>query len=125
MTQPWDPGFDQVLSTWWIEINHYHVMPMDLEPGHANPLRDWARQREPDVLWYYALDDRDEPDWLSLFDVAQHLSSIEYCHVTTALYITSQIAPDLLHEIEIPGIWLVRVQKTLILPEKLNTIRLL
>jgi len=112
MTQPWEQGFDQILATWWILINQRHPMNLPIHAGTHTPVRDWAAQAAGDCVWFYALDDREQEDWQDQLTLAQHLVSIDSVHVTTALAITAQLDLDLLHEVEIPGIWLCRVQKT-------------
>ena len=111
MRQPWDQGFDPILADWWIRINREHPVNLPIRAGSAQPIRDWVGQRESDALWYYALDDRTEQEWREQLDLASLLETIDSVHVITALSITSQLSEDLLHEIEIPGIWLARVQK--------------
>ena len=112
MLQPRDPGFDPVIMDWWLEINARLAMPMDLFSGSSRPLQDWASQPEADAVWYYALDLFEEDEFHKFLTLAQHMQSIDSVHVVTALYITSQLSDDLLHDIQIPGVWLVRVQKT-------------
>lgn len=111
MTQPWEQDFDHIMATWWILINRELPMNLPIHPGTHNPLRDWVGQTESDAVWFYGLDDREEEDWHDQLNLASHLETLDSVHVTTALYITSQISEDLLHDIEIPGVWLCRVQK--------------
>lgn len=111
MRQPWDPGFDEVIETWWTQLNDYQCLTVDLYPGHI-PLKDWAQQQDQDRLWFYPLDDWEEEDMRQFLVLAQGLPGVDQVHVSTALYITSQVSEDLLHDVEIPGVWLVRVQKT-------------
>lgn len=111
MTQPWEQNFDHIMATWWILINQQHPMNLPIHAGTHNPIRDWVGQPESDAVWFYGLDDREEEDWRSQLKLASHLETLDSVHVTTALYITSQISEDLLHDIEIPGVWLCRVQK--------------
>lgn len=112
MTQPEQLDFYSILLTWYIEIQEHLQYPIKLARGSNVPITDWMQQVETDQLWYYALDNYDEETWQSLFWLAKQDESIESVHVTTALYITAQLDEDLLHELEIPGVWIARVQKT-------------
>lgn len=112
MTQPEQLDFYSILLTWYIEIQEKLQYPIKLARGSNVPISDWRDQSAQDQLWYYALDNYDEDHWHSLFWLAKQTKSIESVHVTTALYITAQLDEDLLHELEIPGVWIVRVQKT-------------
>ncbi len=73
---------------------------------------DWMHQDSPDVIWYYSLDDWEEADFRNRLWLARHSHLVDAVHVVTALYLTSMISEDILHDLEIPGVWLVRVQKT-------------
>lgn len=112
MTQPWDPGFDWCIASWWISMNQCHPFNIRLAAGGRDPMLDWLHQTTEDVIWYYALDDWQEDDFLNRLWLAQHSGMINCVHVVTALYLTSMVSDDLLHDLEIPGVWLVRVQKT-------------
>ena len=111
MPQPWDPGFDHIMSTWWIQLNAHQPLTVDLYPG-THPMKDWSQQQDQDRVWFYPLDDYEEEDMKQFLALAPGLRGVDQVHVSTALYITSQLSERLLHELEIPGVWLVRVQKT-------------
>lgn len=111
MRQPCDVGFDQTLEDWWSEINDRVTLVVDLYAGGQDPMLDWLRQPDSDRVWYYAIDDWCEDDFRNRFWLAEHLPEIESVHVTTALFITHQIDPDIAESQEIPGVWLVRCQK--------------
>jgi len=111
MPQPWEQGFDRILAHWWLRLNQRHPMNLPIHQGTHSPIRDWAGQADPDAVWFYGLDDREDEAWQEPLALARHLASIDSVHVTTALAITAQLDEDLLHELEIPGIWLARVQK--------------
>lgn len=112
MTQPEQLDFYSILLNWYIEIQEHLQYPIKLARGSSIPISDWMQQSESDQLWYYALDGHTEHQWHDLFWLAKQDRSIDSVHVTTALYITAQLDEDLLHELEIPGVWIVRVQKT-------------
>ena len=112
MRQSKDPDFLPVLRTWWIEINEWIPMNLALAEGTQDPAIDWMHQERSDQVWWYDHDRWQESDFESRLWLVSHLPEFMSVHVTTALYITSQISTDLLHDLEIPGVWLVRVQKT-------------
>ena len=112
MTQPWDQGFDWTMASWWVAMNESHPFNIKLAAGGADPMLDWMHQTTEDVIWYYGLDDWEEDDFRNRLWLAQHTGDIDAVHVVTALYLTAMISDDILHDHEIPGVWLVRVQKT-------------
>lgn len=112
MLQSGDPGFQACLRTWWIEINDLVPMNLRIQRGGLDPVLDWMHQESSDQVWYYDHDAWGETDFESRLWLVSHLPEFLSVHVITALAVTAQISEDLLHELEIPGVWLVRVQKT-------------
>jgi hypothetical protein len=112
MTLPGEQHFDWIMASWWIAMNECHPFNIRLHSGGQDPLLDWMHQDSPDVLWYYSLDAWQEDDFRNRLWLAQRTGDIESVHVVTALYLTSMVDEDMLHDYEIPGVWLVRVQKT-------------
>ena len=112
MTTPGQAQFDWVMASWWVELNHAHEFDIPLHAGGADPMLDWIHQTEPDVIWYYAMDLWQEADFGNRLWLAQHRPEFVSVHVTSALYLTSMISEDILHDQEIPGVWMCRVQKT-------------
>lgn len=112
MTQPWDPRFQSILHQWWQEFNSWVDTELPLTEGTRNPMRDWLEQGDSDLLWYYPLDDWDFDELVERINTVIELPGMEAIGLVTALSVTARLNEDLLHELEIPGIWLVRVQKT-------------
>jgi hypothetical protein len=112
MTTPGKQDFDWVMASWWIAINESHPFNIRLAQGGRDPMLDWMHQTSEDVVWYYSLDAWQEDDFRNRLWLAQHSGLVDSVHVVTALYLTSMISEDILHDLEIPGVWLVRVQKT-------------
>jgi hypothetical protein len=112
MIQPSEPGFDAVLGVWWQNLNNRQWLTVDLVPGNRNPISDWCAQDEDELVWYYAMEDFTAEELEAMVDFAVLMRRIDSIQLTTALYITAQVDEDLLNELEIPGIWLVRVQRT-------------
>ena len=112
MTTPGQKHFDWVMASWWIAMNESHPFDIRLHAGGQDPMLDWMHQTAPDAIWYYSLDAWEEDDFRNRLWLAQHSGMIDSVHVVTALYLTSMVSDDILHDMEIPGVWLVRVQKT-------------
>ena len=112
MTTPGEQAFDWVMASWWIAMNQHHEFNIQLHAGGQDPMLDWMHQSSEDVIWYYGLDQWQEADFHNRLWLARHSHMVDSVHVVTALYLTAMISDDILHDLEIPGVWLVRVQKT-------------
>ena len=111
MIQPGTQTFDWILAHWWIIINRSHVMPMRIARGGADPMLDWIHQSPRDLCWFYSLDQWTESDFQNRMWLAQHMPEFDSIHILTALSLTCGIDPELTHDMEIPGVWICRVQK--------------
>ena len=112
LRQPWDQGFDSVLIDWWTGFNDVLPTELTLAQGSHQPLTDWVVQADLDCVWYYPLDDWDIEELVLRANTAIELPRFLAIGVNTALSVTAGLSDDLLHDVEIPGIWLIRVQKT-------------
>ena len=112
MTTPGEQAFDWVMASWWTAMNESHPFNIQLHSGGQDPMLDWMHQTSEDVIWYYSLRLWQEDDFCNRLWLARHSGLVDSVHVVTALYLTSMVAEDILHDFEIPGVWLVRVQKT-------------
>ena len=110
MLQPWDYRFDQVLVAWWQRINQEQLLTTELEMG-TQPMKDWRYQQDQDVTYYYALDDWTFDELCAWAQARTML--LPYCQVQiiTALEFTVNLDVDITHDMEIPGVWLVRIVK--------------
>jgi hypothetical protein len=76
------------------------------------PISDWVNQTDPDAVYYYSLDLFDHEDLQQYLDLAELAHGIDSVLITTALDLTCRLDPDLTNDMEIPGVWIARCQKT-------------
>jgi len=112
MLVPGTRGFTRVLLHWWQTLNSAQYLTVDLYPGTALPISDWVNQTEQDQAYYYSLDLFDHEDLRQYLELAEITRGIDSVLITTALDLTCRLDPELTHDMEIPGIWIARCQKT-------------
>lgn len=93
------PRFAHVLSTW--RVHAQSRLPAPLRAGRA-PLIDWTTRR---LMYWYAPHVWTEAQLDTACELASWGARGEWRY-TTALLWTTHTAPDLLHLVEIPGVWL-------------------
>ena len=103
-----DPEFQSVLVQWWLRISRSGAAVYDLESGTLDPVGDWLTtgpQRQiyayPAEIWHFD----------TLVELAQEFEgrSGRSCVIASALQITVIINPDILHDIEIPQLYLAYI----------------
>lgn len=111
MTQPWEPGFDPIMAQWYRRVWARTDCLPGVRRGSGQPMRDWLAQDQPEQIWFYGLDDRTHEEWQEYRDRCHLVPGVRDMGWTTALAMTQALAADLLHELEIPGVWMVWVRR--------------
>lgn len=111
MRTPGTQDFINVLDIWQLTIQEITELVLDLRLGTQEPLKDWHMSQPGEHVYYYSLNDYTIDDFEPWCQAYSFLNPRGHIQVITALQLTTTIDTDITHDIEIPGVWLVRVVK--------------
>jgi len=108
MIQPDDPKFHLVMTAWWLRICRSGPAVYDLEPGTLDPVNDWQSTGPERCVYAYPSSIWDLATLQALAEeFEQHTG--RSCVIASALQITAFINTDILHDQEIPGLYLAYI----------------
>lgn len=108
MIQPDDPRFHSAMTQWWLRICRTGPAVYDLEPGTLDPVSDWQSTGPERRIYAYPTELWELETLLILAEEFEQQSG-RPTTIASALQITHIINPDIIHEQEIPGLYLVYI----------------